>query len=108
MNPLEFLSLSLATWRLSSLLVEEEGPFCCFSRLRDLAGVRQDDDGHAYGENELGYILSCIWCTSLWVGLFWFVFWLIVPRVAVYASLPFSLTAATALIHGRGVRYRKK
>jgi len=104
----DFIILSLAVWRLSSLLVEEDGPWCVFSRLRHFAGVRVDEDGRAYGLNELGYMLSCIWCTSLLIAFSWFIFWLISPRWSVFTALPFALTGLTVIFHGKGIRYRKR
>lgn len=102
----EFIILSLATWRISSMWVEEEGPFCIFEKLRRLLGVRQDEDGYSYGINEIGHTLSCIWCTSIWVALGWFLAWLLIP-CAVYVATPFALTGLGIFMHGRGVRYRK-
>lgn len=48
---------SLATWRLTSLLHAEEGPFEVFSRLREAAA-----DGF------WGRLLGCFYCTSLWTA----------------------------------------
>lgn len=107
MSIIDFLILSLATWRVSSLLVEEEGPHCIFSKLRDWIDVKEDEEGNRHGENELGYVFSCIWCMSLWVGLAWFTFWLLAPRPAVFVATPLALTALGTVIHGRGIRYRK-
>jgi len=80
--------LGLAAWRLSSLLVDEEGPFLIFLRLRLLIGVgyvvneqvveKEDtidlakngdlNNYHTYFKNELAKLLSCVWCTSVWVA----------------------------------------
>jgi hypothetical protein len=106
MTILEFLVLTLATWRISSILVEEDGPFEVFDKLRHKLGVRYDEHSYPYGENELAKTLTCIWCVSPWVGLCWMLFWLAWPQVAFYVALPLALTAGL-VIHGRGVRYRK-
>ena len=61
----------LATWRVSLLLVEEAGPYNVFGRLRKRAGVRADQPSDAAPREpgELGKMLSCVWCASVWVGL---------------------------------------
>lgn len=81
--------LSMAVWSLSSLFVGERGPFDIFQRLRDLAGVEsktradaidlnawlalhpaEDDVPDRFAFNLIGEILSCFWCTSMWVSIF--------------------------------------
>jgi hypothetical protein len=47
--------MALATWRLSSLVVYEDGPLAMFVRLRSVRAL----DG----------VTSCLWCTSVWTGL---------------------------------------
>lgn len=57
------LVLVLVTWRLSSLIVYEDGPLDVFARVRRAAGVDQP------GElTNLAKGLSCLWCVSVWVG----------------------------------------
>lgn len=63
-----FIRLSLATWRLASLLVNEAGLFSVFARLRRAAGVRTDNTGRKYADNELGELLTCVWCMSIWTA----------------------------------------
>ena len=60
----------LATWRLTSLLVYEEGPFGCFYHLRRLVGIIHDDDKDPVGDNGsfLAGLLKCFDCTSVWVS----------------------------------------
>jgi hypothetical protein len=85
-----YLLLALATWRISSLLVHEEGPFRIFERLRRRVGLMNDveiPDGFLPG------VLSCVWCASLWVGAGWALVWLLVPDVVQWLSLPFALSA---------------
>lgn len=52
------MRLSLATWRLTSLLVQERGPYAVFENLR-----------REYQGTELGKLLSCVWCSSIWAAL---------------------------------------
>ena len=75
---LTFLFLfSLATWRLSSLLVRERGPWDVFVRLRAKVGISHDELGKPVEipDNVLAGILSCTWCASVWIALFWAVFY---------------------------------
>jgi hypothetical protein len=60
----------LATWRLASLLVDEDGPFEVFAKLRDFVGVQYDAYSQPRGTNEVSKALTCIWCTSVWTALF--------------------------------------
>ena len=45
---------TLAIWRLTSLLVYEDGPFNIFDRLRDAPPLQR--------------LLGCFWCTSVWTA----------------------------------------
>jgi len=90
--------LILATWRLSSLLADEAGPWDMFSRLRVLAGVRYDDVGQPYGTNALARGVMCVWCVSVWVGAGWALLYYVAPGVAFWLALPFALSGGTILI----------
>lgn len=54
----EFIVGAAATWRLSSLLTREEGPFGLFSRLRGAGAGR--------GPRRP---LHCFYCASMWVAI---------------------------------------
>jgi hypothetical protein len=49
---------ALATWRLTHLLAEEDGPADVVLRLR-----------RAAGSSALGQVMDCFYCTSMWVAL---------------------------------------
>jgi hypothetical protein len=58
--------LSLASWRLSSLLYNEDP----LGWLRRLLGIVELEDGTlTYPENVIGATFSCFWCLSLVVAL---------------------------------------
>lgn len=59
----------LAAWRLTSLLMQERGPFNMFGVLRRHAGIRYDAYSKAVAENEIAKMLLCHRCTSIWAGL---------------------------------------
>jgi len=53
----EFLIAALATWRLSFLLTQEEGPWRIFAKLRERLVNTMP-----------GRALACLYCTSMWVA----------------------------------------
>lgn len=61
------LICGLVVWRISSLLVNETGPFDIFENIRFYSGVRYNEIG-TYGINFISKILSCVWCMSVWVS----------------------------------------
>lgn len=66
---LGFYYLNLASWRLSSLLMQEDGPFKIFHNLRIILGVKEEWED----DEELGFfhnLLTCIRCTSMWASAF--------------------------------------
>lgn len=89
--------VGLASWRLASLLVDEEGPGHVFARLRAAVGIPAGPG--ELPDSLLAGILSCVWCASVWVAP---VFWL--------ASYPWpelpgmGAAMAIALIAHRAVR----
>jgi hypothetical protein len=58
----------LATWRIAHMLVHEVGPFGILTRIRKVTGIEHDAEGFpsVWHSNNM---LSCVWCTSVWVGL---------------------------------------
>jgi hypothetical protein len=54
---MRFALASLAVWRVTHLLVEEDGPADAVVRLR--AGV---------GQGQLGELMDCFYCLSAWVA----------------------------------------
>jgi hypothetical protein len=94
---LNLLLLGLATWRLSSLLVNESGPWDMFASLRHMAGVRFDDLSQPYAESMLGNMLMCVWCSSLWVGLGFGLAYLFLP-ILVWAIPAWALALSTLAI----------
>jgi hypothetical protein len=66
------LIYALATWRLSYLLVSENGPWHLAKKLRLRTGIVYDDTTGFVITYPDWNPLSCLYCTSLWVatGLF--------------------------------------
>lgn len=57
MGGLDFLIGALAVWRVSALLVREDGPYDLIARLR-----------RASRNTMAGRALECFYCTSLWIA----------------------------------------
>lgn len=90
----------LATWRISSLIVHEKGPGGLFLHLRELAGITHDEDGKAaiIPETFLGELFTCVWCSSIWIGIVWVVFEALFPQPAFYCGLVFALSAGAIVM----------
>ncbi len=76
----------LATWRLTSLLHKEDGPFDVFGVFRDAMGVRYDEHSNCVSKKQAGKALCCFWCSSVWAGL-------IVGRGSIVRALAYSAGA---------------
>jgi len=105
----------LATWRLSSLLVDEDGPFNLLRKVRKWAGAGEfsprglDAERLTPQEIEevmlragrpesfLAGLLSCIWCTSIWVAAGWVILFALTPY-AYYPALVCALSAAAIMV----------
>lgn len=94
---LDFLILALATWRLSSLLSVELGPFNIFDRLRAACGVELDAQGGMVGTNWFARGLICVWCASVWIGVVLGVAYWLWPDVT-WVVLPFALSAGAVIV----------
>lgn len=57
------LVAGLSTWRTSSLLLYEDGPFDVFTHLRQMVGVYRPGE-----RKRLARLFTCVWCLSVWVG----------------------------------------
>jgi len=94
---LEIFVLVLATWRLTSLLVWEVGPFEVFSKLRHLLGVRYDETSQPYGTNWFAKGVVCPACASVWFGIALaasYMLW----KPTWYIALPLALSAGAIAI----------
>lgn len=92
---MNILIFGLATWRIASLLVREEGPFHVFEKFREWSGIRHGLDGEIelIPPNLLAGILSCVWCCSIWVAFGLWIFHFIFPIAATWFATALSLSA---------------
>jgi hypothetical protein len=99
------LILAAATWRVSSLLTFERGPWRVFERIRERAGIKHSEFGHpnVIPDGFWPELLTCVWCCSIYVGAFWALALWLLGAAAVYLALPFALSAG-ALVLGKYVK----
>lgn len=99
MNTIVFVILVLATWRISHLLAKEHGPHEILSTLRYCLGVRcEGEPPYAeYGKNVISKMIICVWCNSIWIGLFFTVLYVIWHPIWMIA-LPFALSAGAVMV----------
>ena len=62
MSPLELIIGSFVTWRVSNILIRENGPLAIFARLRAYLAENQHGIGGLYD------LFSCISCLSIYIG----------------------------------------
>ena len=92
-----FFYVSLAAWRLASLLANEDGPWLIFKRFRE----RAESWCKRYRFcRELGLyeLVSCEWCNSIWIGAGLTLLHLWVGETIFYIALPFALSTIVILI----------
>lgn len=102
------IAIGLATWRLTSLLVNEDGPWAVVQRLRKLVGItyypEQDGKpgGVAYTRNPLAGALACFWCLSLYVAPLVILLWWLVPLAVLSLAASAGAIVTEVVIRGRG------
>jgi hypothetical protein len=92
-----FFYLSLAAWRLASLIANEDGPWMIFQRLRKHA--EQWCNRYRFCR-ELGLydLVSCEWCNSIWIGLGLTLLYLWIGDTIFYVALPLALSTVAIII----------
>ena len=80
--------------------MDEPGPFRIFIRIRELTGITHDVDGNAemIPDGFFSEVLSCVWCCSIWAGIFWTASYLLCGYT-LYLALPFALSAVAIKLH---------
>ena len=61
--------LGLICWRITSLLVREDGPFDIFAKFRKLVGITYNEYSVPVDKNVFAKLLICVWCSSVWIAL---------------------------------------
>jgi hypothetical protein len=91
MSPLTIFLAVSATWRLTSLLCNEPGPFSVFERIRRWAKslTRRNRFWRAF---RLYDGINCEWCASIWIGTPIVVAWYTLGDIVIWSLLPFALS----------------
>jgi hypothetical protein len=92
-----FFILSLAAWRLASLVANEDGPWRMFKRLRQSA--EQLCKRYRFC-SELGLyeLFSCEWCNSIWIGAGLTLLYLWIGESILYIALPLALSTVAIIL----------
>jgi len=89
MTLLIFLILSLATFRILRLIIED----AVLEGFREWVWKRFPPE-----TSKLGYILTCYWCLGFWISGIVVVLYLIVPIPTLIGALILAISAAAGLI----------
>lgn len=99
MNILELTVLGLATWRISSLLAHEEGPWDLLEKIRHLVGVKYNQNSDRIGTNVVSKGVICIWCNSIWIGTIFILLHVVVGTdTTTLLATPFALSTLAIII----------
>lgn len=93
--------LGLAVFRISYMIVNEDGPFSIFPKFKHRIGVRYNQHSDAYGTNEFAKLFICVWCLSVWIGLAVVVGAYFFPAITFWILLPFALSAVAMFVSER-------
>jgi hypothetical protein len=92
-----FFYLSLAAWRIASLIANEDGPWMMFKRLRAVA-ERWCNNYKFCREFNLYEMVSCEWCNSVWIGIILTALYLWLGKSILYIALPLAFSTVVIII----------
>jgi hypothetical protein len=92
-----FFFLSLAAWRLASLVANEDGPWMIFRRLRQRA-EKWCKQYRFCSELGLYELFACEWCNSIWIGAGLTVLYLWLGDAILYVAIPLGLSTVAIII----------
>jgi hypothetical protein len=92
-----FLYVSLAAWRLASLIANEDGPWQMFKRFRQLAEYWCNKYKFC---SDLGLheLVTCEWCNSVWIGAGLTLLYIWIGDALLYLALPLALSTVVIII----------
>ena len=88
MELLIFIVYILAAYRISRFIIEDALP----ERVRNWIWKRFPPT------HGLGYLITCYWCTSVYVATLLVIGYILVPSVMFYVALVLALSATTGII----------
>jgi hypothetical protein len=87
---MDLLIRGLAVWRLSRMLVTEDGPYLLLYKLRKKTGIQYTVHGIAFTWPTWNPLV-CVLCTSVWVSM-------VIAVLPGWVSRPLALSGMAALI----------
>jgi hypothetical protein len=92
-----FLYVSLAAWRLASLIANEDGPWLMFKRFRQLAEYWCNKYKFC---SDLGLheLVTCEWCNSVWIGAGLTLLYIWIGDTILYLAMPLALSTVVIII----------
>lgn len=96
MTPFDLLTLALATWYLSYVIVKLDSPFHLLGRARTWATARATLPDGTLQPGSVGDWLSCVYCVSPYVAA---VLWLVSLTPLAPLLYPFAIAGAALLLH---------
>lgn len=98
MNIVHFAILGLAVWRISHMVMGEDGPWDIVAKFRHFLGVRYDENSEPYGTTMASKMALCVWCNSVWVGIGYGTLYMFLPIWAVGLAMPFALSTCAIFL----------
>lgn len=92
-----FFYLSLAAWRLASLIANEDGPWQMFKRFRQHA-EHWCQKYRFCRELGLYELFACEWCNSVWIGVILIALYIWMGEAILYIALPLALSTVVIII----------
>lgn len=95
----DLIIIGLACWRISSMVVGEEGPWFVFDNIRRLVKAGDYNDLPEPDRRWFIGIFECVWCCSMWVGIAYAAIYYISPEFSVLCAVPFAISAISIVVH---------
>jgi hypothetical protein len=92
------IALPFAVWRVSSVLVNEAGPFDMMTKLRNFVGIRYNEYSEMYTTNTSADLFTCVWCMSVWVSVLLVALLFLQEQISAFVNLVFAASAIAIMI----------
>lgn len=104
-----FVLISLAVWRIANMLsdIDQSGPWQILDKIRRRAGLKYNENSIPYANpGSLADMLTCIYCNSVWIAIFFYILWNVNQTLTIIVSIPLALSAVAIFlqewVNGRG------
>lgn len=77
----------------------QHGPGCILDKIRRMTGMRYDEYSRQITEpGSLAEAITCVWCSSIWIGMGFGIILAISTQIAFWIALPFALSAIAIIL----------